>query len=453
MGSERQEETPIFPLIITRVTATTSDVEEFVARYFRNFTADIVFVPTEAIQPPGRRVRFVFALADGRDLVTGEGVVLRMRRDSGDAARPAGMDLRYQVLDEGSQRVVDRLLERGSSPPAPPPPYVSMSFGGETGSVTLPGPRSPAPLPPAPLPPAPLPLAPLPPPATWPTDQRRPTLPANPLAEVTAPSLAAFVEHALVDQTRRWQRWRPPSDLTRFAAGFATGAALLALVGLIGFLRRPHTVDSPSPAIAAAAAASAPAAVARAATGGNGIVASDDDSEGAAPPAAVGPRPTTAGGVRPFRRSVTLSITTLPPGSTVFVDGEARGPSPLVLAVAPGAHDVVAERARYATAHAHVDGPGHVQLTQERPRATLRVTSLPPGAEVRLDGRRVGTTPLEIPCAGYELHRLQLDNGERTARRRVYVRPPMASVTVEMTPVRRPSVDQTRPIRVAHDLR
>jgi len=119
-GMERQEETPIFPLIITRVVAATNDVDEFIGRYYRNFNADIVFVPTEGIQPPGRRVRFVFALADGRDVVTGEGVVLRMRRDSGDLARPAGMELRYQVLDEESQQMVERLLERRREPPPPP---------------------------------------------------------------------------------------------------------------------------------------------------------------------------------------------------------------------------------------------------------------------------------------------------------------------------------------------
>jgi hypothetical protein len=168
---------------------------------------------------------------------------------------------------------------------------------------------------------------------------------------------------------------------------------------------------------------------------------------------AAGPRPAAAGGARPLRRSVTLSITTLPPGSTVFVDGEARGPSPLVLAVAPGAHDVVAERARYATAHAHVDGPGRVELNLQRPQATLRVTSLPSGAQLWLDGRHVGSTPIEVACAGYELHRLQLEVAGRTARRRVYVRPPIATVSVELPVARRPSVDQSRAIRVAHDLR
>ena len=459
---ERQEETPIFPLIITRVVATTSDVDEFVARYFRNFTDDIVFVPTEGIQPPGRRVRFVFALADGRDLVTGEGVVLRMRRDSGDLARPAGMDLRYQVLDEDSQRMIDRLLSRRRAP-SPPPPYVSMSFAsGNTASSLLPA-RMLVPLPP-PAPPAVPSLASLP---SLAAGARGPTLPANPLADVTTPALAAFVEHALVDQTCRFPRWRPPTDSARFCAGLATGAAILAIVGLITVVRR-HTAAHPlaaegRPSTAdTAEAATAPPTVtavdrrpsAAPGVGGNGaVIGHDVDSLGATPSVATGPRPAATGGVRPLRRSVTLSITTLPPGSTIFVDGEARGPSPLVLAVAPGAHDVVAERARYATAHAHVDGPGHVELSHERPPATLRVTSVPSGAQLWLDGRHVGSTPIEVSCAGYELHRLQLEI-LRPHRAPPRLRAPAHGQRQRRAAGGAPTlVDQPRAIGVAHHFR
>src|SRR5262245_37926495 len=100
---ERQEETPLVPLIAVRVRAATNELDRFVHDYCRYFGADILFLPTEGVQPPGRRVRFAFALADDRDVVCGEGVVLRMRRDSGNPDRPAGMELRYEVLDEESQ--------------------------------------------------------------------------------------------------------------------------------------------------------------------------------------------------------------------------------------------------------------------------------------------------------------------------------------------------------------
>src|SRR6185312_9922205 len=44
---------------------------------------------------------------------------------------------------------------------------------------------------------------------------------------------------------------------------------------------------------------------------------------------------------------VQLRVVTSPSGARVFVDGEERGPSPLSVSVAAGAHDVVAERPRW----------------------------------------------------------------------------------------------------------
>jgi len=115
---------------VVRIQADTADVEEFLDRYSRYFGAEVVFLPTEGIQPPGRLVRFVFALADGCEMICGEGVVLRMRRDTGDPLRPPGMELRYFILDEGSQRVVDDMLARrtGTLTPADPPPYEAISL-------------------------------------------------------------------------------------------------------------------------------------------------------------------------------------------------------------------------------------------------------------------------------------------------------------------------------------
>jgi hypothetical protein len=126
---EPDDKTPQVPLIVVRIQASTSDEDEFAEQYFRFFGPELVFLPTEGLHPPGRRVKFLFALSDGRDAVCGEGVVLRMRRDTGDPARPAGMELRYQILDEDSQRVVDKMLALRSSGAArkpAPPPYVSM---------------------------------------------------------------------------------------------------------------------------------------------------------------------------------------------------------------------------------------------------------------------------------------------------------------------------------------
>jgi hypothetical protein len=131
MGGDRQEETPCVPLIVVRIVAPTGDLNQFVAQYCRYFGVEFVFLPTEGLHPPGRLVKFTFALADGTDVVTGEGTVLRMRRDTGNPHKPPGMELRYQILDEDSQRIVDRMIElrmSGGAARPEPPPYVEMSF-------------------------------------------------------------------------------------------------------------------------------------------------------------------------------------------------------------------------------------------------------------------------------------------------------------------------------------
>jgi hypothetical protein len=56
---------------------------------------------------------------------------------------------------------------------------------------------------------------------------------------------------------------------------------------------------------------------------------------------------------------------------------------------------------------------------------TLRVTSEPPGAIVRLDGEAVGTTPCEIPFAHYGIRRITLyKEGYRTESEAVELDPP-----------------------------
>src|SRR5262249_40939277 len=131
MGMERQEETPSVPLIVARIQAPTQDLDEFVRQYCRYFGVDVVFLPTAGLRRPGRRGRFTFVLADGSEVITGDGIVLRMRRDTGNPRKPPGMELRYQILDESSQRLVDRMIElrtNGGGRRPDPPPYVSMWF-------------------------------------------------------------------------------------------------------------------------------------------------------------------------------------------------------------------------------------------------------------------------------------------------------------------------------------
>ena len=60
-----------------------TDVDQFIVDYRRYFGADILFLPTHIVHPTGHRVHFAFELTDGREVVWGEGVVLRARKATG----------------------------------------------------------------------------------------------------------------------------------------------------------------------------------------------------------------------------------------------------------------------------------------------------------------------------------------------------------------------------------
>lgn len=379
------------PLIVVRVTVPVMTVDELVARCARWFRDEqVVFVPTEGVQPSGRRVRFVFALPSGQEVITGEGYVLRMRRDSGDPRRPSGMELRYELADDASAALVERILQAKKTPP----PYVSMRIDRAqlAGGVAIEPTMLATPLPPPPRA----------------TPARLATLPpaSSPDAE-----------------SRGWRL---------VGVGLATAAAVLAVALAAAMMRRAPPSDL---ARGPRDAGRAPVAV-----GGNGLVSAPPPATALADPPP--PPPVSA-------HAIALRIHTSPAGAVVFVDGQERGPAPLTVTVGDGAHDVVAERPRWMPAHAHVDRAGRVDLKLTRPPARLRVTSTPPGARVFLDGVDVGLTPLELDAAAFELHHLRIEYDGRVWKRRLYLKPDGAAVRVG---ARAPSVDEPGAVRVAHDL-
>ncbi len=255
-----------------------------------------------------------------------------------------------------------------------------------------------------------------------------------------------------IDTPRPWpQPLAPPSSSSRatrlLGTAIATAAAILAVTLAAAIKRRAPPAPPRAPA-------------ATVAVGGNGVVVVPAARSPAvvAPPVAAGPRPASTGGARPPSEPVRarvaapalqLRVTTSPPGALVFVDGEQRGASPLSISVVAGAHDVVAERPRWQSAHARIDGPGHVQLTLSRPQTRLRIVSATPGALVRLDGREVGATPLELDADAYELHFIRVELDGRVWRRKIYLRPPGGNVHVG---ARESLINEPGAIRVAHDL-
>jgi serine/threonine protein kinase len=125
---------------------------------------------------------------------------------------------------------------------------------------------------------------------------------------------------------------------------------------------------------------------------GAGAAISDDRFDAGALPTE-DPRPVTA----------MLSVQSIPPGGTVFVDGEPiEGVTPLEIAVEPDVeHDVRVEMAGFAPypdddivvpAGATVI----VRAKMTKNRASLKVTSTPSGATVTMGGKVLGKTPLEL---------------------------------------------------------
>jgi serine/threonine-protein kinase len=167
----------------------------------------------------------------------------------------------------------------------------------------------------------------------------------------------------------------------------------------------------------------------------------------ATPPPPVQPEPSVVG---------SLLVRSTPPGARVFVDGREYGQTPVTVAnLARGAHSVRVARDGYVTDERQVTitsaQRAHsvtVRLAAERPEPAsqpaptqasvpvrpagtspaapplpqsgaglLTVESRPAGAQVFIDGRLVGTTPLvlpDVPVGDHALH-LDLDGYQRWA--------------------------------------
>ena len=119
-----------------------------------------------------------------------------------------------------------------------------------------------------------------------------------------------------------------------------------------------------------------------------------------------------------------LKVQTQPPGASITVDGNFRGGSPATVEVSPDrSHRVVVSRAGYESQERTVRlGRGQQQSLSIalKPRlGRIRVMSRPAGAEVLVNGKSAGSTPidLDLPSTehtlllrleGYEAHSRQI---------------------------------------------
>jgi hypothetical protein len=136
----------------------------------------------------------------------------------------------------------------------------------------------------------------------------------------------------------------------------------------------------------------------------------------------------------------------------VSVDGENWGKAPISShPLKPGEHRIVIRRPGFAdysrTVQVAPGARGQVNAMLEATAGVLAITSVPPGADVTIDGRAVGQTPLPqvtLPPGSYELrvrHQGYMDDVSRLAVRAGRDYP------IELTLVPNPASD--RPTAVA----
>ncbi|MFB3854019.1 MAG: PEGA domain-containing protein [Vicinamibacterales bacterium] len=122
-----------------------------------------------------------------------------------------------------------------------------------------------------------------------------------------------------------------------------------------------------------------------------------------------------------------LTIASEPSGAEVSMDGKPAGRTPLTLDVRAGRHVVelsVGTRRRTVTLSVESGSSvSHfIELPQALPEAgSLRVTTEPPGAEVRLDGERRGVAPLVLRGLAPGPHEIVVSRGNRIIRQTVAI--------------------------------
>lgn len=107
--------------------------------------------------------------------------------------------------------------------------------------------------------------------------------------------------------------------------------------------------------------------------------------------------------LKPISERAYLSVESSPPGAQVLVDGKRMGKTPLTkLEMPPGNYQVQVSLSGLqdwkgsVRLGANQELPLHIDLQPIPKTASLLVQSIPPGAEVSIDGRRRGNTPLTL---------------------------------------------------------
>ena len=136
----------------------------------------------------------------------------------------------------------------------------------------------------------------------------------------------------------------------------------------------------------------------------------------------------------------TLSVQTNPEGATVVIDGQQRGMTPLNLQLKPGRHVVeLVTDGDVRTIPITITAGGQVSQFIEIPRAAsalgeLQIRTEPPGAQVTVDGRVLGKSPLTAEGLTPGQHTVVVENELGPVTQRVTIEAgTTASLVVPMT--------------------
>jgi hypothetical protein len=127
------------------------------------------------------------------------------------------------------------------------------------------------------------------------------------------------------------------------------------------------------------------------------------------------------------RSAGSLSVESRPAGVAVYIDGEARGTTPVTARLKPGAHVLelrAGEQSRVlpVTIRRGESIAQYVELSSVRTTGTLDVRDSS-GARVRIDGQLRGTSPVRIADLAAGTHELVLEGHGWRARQTVRIQP------------------------------
>ena len=127
----------------------------------------------------------------------------------------------------------------------------------------------------------------------------------------------------------------------------------------------------------------------------------------------------------------TLTVETRPAAADVFIDGQLVGATPLTLSVQPGMHTLIlrhgdAERAVAFTAAVGQQLAQYLDLKNVEPAvqtARLSIATEPPGAQVSVDGRPRGVSPVVVTNLSAAEHGVTVTSKSGSVERRITLEP------------------------------